>query len=93
MFPLGSKRFASAVHVPKKIVRGDLTYSMPQVPIAALPCMASIERKMAQQVSIPSLPDSYSTSAGSSFPVLRPAVEVVVPSAGVVSQTGSPAKH
>ncbi|GAA5931809.1 uncharacterized protein JCM15063_001573 [Sporobolomyces koalae] len=93
MFPVTSKRFASSIHIPKRIVFGGIPYESVPVNVARLPDMESIEQRSAAQAQIPSMPDSYnSTSTGSSFPALRPKIAVVAGgSSASVSSTGSPA--
>ncbi|GAA5905005.1 uncharacterized protein JCM6883_004935 [Sporobolomyces salmoneus] len=96
MFPVTSKRFASSINIPKRLVFGGLPYESTPVNVARLPDMESIEqRSTGAGIQIPSMPDSYSASNGSSFPSLQQAkihlVAEVVP--GSVSSTGSPAPH
>ncbi|GAA5836836.1 hypothetical protein JCM5353_000465 [Sporobolomyces roseus] len=93
MFPVTSKRFASSVNVAKQRIFGQVPVQAP-VNVARLPDMDAIERNSASTLSIPSMPDSYTASTGSSFPVLRPSIEVVAAVApGAVSSTGSAATH
>ncbi|GAA6006336.1 hypothetical protein JCM11491_004918 [Sporobolomyces phaffii] len=95
MFPISSKRFASSINIPKRIVFGGLPYESTPVNVARLPDMESIEHRSAgSSVQIPSLPDSYSASSTPSFPALRPKIEVVAGvTPGSVSSTGSAATH
>ncbi|GAA5875356.1 hypothetical protein JCM16303_000596 [Sporobolomyces ruberrimus] len=96
MFPVTSKRFASSIHVPRRIIFGGLPYESTPVNVARLPDMEAIERRSAgPTMQIPSMPDSYTVSSSSSstsstVPKIAVIAEV---SPGSVSSTGSPATH
>lgn len=45
MFPVTSKRFASSIHVPRRIIFGGLPYESTPVNVARVPDMEAIERR------------------------------------------------
>ncbi|GAA5947183.1 hypothetical protein JCM3765_001562 [Sporobolomyces pararoseus] len=96
MFPVSSRRFASSINIPKRLVFGGIqSYDSAPVNVARLPDMESIEqRSTGASVQIPSMPDSYSASSESAFPSLKPKIAIVAEILpGSVSSTGSPATH